>query len=244
MSNKILFFLALTLLIACSKPKKEQAANDETDGLVKTYGKDGNLFSEITMKDGKRNGISRNYYKNGRISIEANYKDDVKDGVFKQYYEDGTLSMNFEYTNNRLNGLSKKFRQDGTPAWEARFENDKPCTGLVEYYLNGSLKTDYPRIIIEQEDRLRDLGEYSLIVRLNNDSKPVKFYKGQLSASGCFDQDKAEELYLDRDGKFKLTYYLSPGDFQMEEVHLVGVLKTAQGNSYLMTRSYNLSITN
>lgn len=232
------------LFATCSKPKKEETAKDETDGLVKTYGKDGNLFSEITMKGGKRNGISRNYFKNGKIRVEANYKDDVKDGVYKQFYDDGTLSMNYEYKQDRLHGLSKKFRQDGTLAGEARFENDNPCTGLVEYYLNGAKKEDYPRIIIETEDKLRDMGLFHLNIRLNNDSKPVKFYKGQLSPSGCFDKDKADEISPDRYGKIKVTYYLSPGDFRMEEVHIVGVLKTTQGNSYLMTATYNLSITN
>ncbi len=236
--------MAFVFLMSCSKSKQEKAVGDEDNGLVKTYGKDGNLFSEITMKDGKRNGISRNYYKNGKISVEANYKDDVKDGIFKQYYDDGTLSMNYEYKEDRLNGISKKFRKDGTPAWEARFENDKPCTGLVEYYLNGTLKEEYPRIIIQAEDRLRDLGEFYLNIRLSTDETPVKFYKGRLSASGCFDPDKAEEIYPERDGKFKLSYYLSPGDFRMEEIHIVGVLKTAQGNKYLMTTTYNLSITN
>jgi hypothetical protein len=245
--DRIKFALLLLLLTAVGcTPHKKMADDDpeKKDGVIKAYRKDGKLFSEITMKDGKKNGVSRNFYPNERVSLEVNYKDGKKDGLFKQFYEDGTLMKEIEYRQDRLNGLSKKFRSDGSPAWQAHFYNDMPCAGLVEYYLNGTQKKEYPSIVIEPVDRLKDFGEFILNIRLSDGSSTVTFYQGELTASGCLDREKVSEIFALKKGKCSLEYHLAPGGFVMEEIHLIAVVKTAQSNSYLITRSYNLSINN
>lgn len=241
---KILILL-MGILGGCHEQKKVQDDDPEKkDGIVKSYRKNGKLFSEITMKGGKRNGISRNFFPDEKVSVEAYYKDDKKDGLYKQFYEDGTLMKEIEYKEDHIEGLSKKFRNDGKPAWQARFSNDSPCSGLVEYYLNGTKKTEYPTIVIETVDRLKDLGEFNLNLRLSDGSSTVTFYEGQLTPSGCLDKDKARMIYAPKKGKATLEYHLAPGGFVMEEIHIIAVVKTAQSNNYITTRSYNLSITN
>jgi hypothetical protein len=228
---------------ACSHKKNQENDPDKDDGIIKSYRKNGTLFSEITKKGGKRNGISRNFFDDGKISVEADYKDDKKDGVYKQFYKDGTLMKEIEYKEDQLNGFSKKFRDDGKPAWQAKFSMDSPCDGLVEYYLNGTKKTEYPSIVIESTDRLRDLGVFTLNIRMSDGTTTVDFYEGQLTASGCFDATKARKLFSPN-GKAILDYHLVPGGFVMQEVHVIAVVKTAQSNSYITTRSYNLAINN
>ena len=239
-----IFILLIGITLSCSHKKTQEDDPQKKDGIIKSYRKNGTLFSEVTMKNGVRNGMSRNFFANEKVSIEANYKDDKKDGLYRQFYENGTLMKEIEYKENQIDGLSKKFRDDGKPAWQARFTNDSPCSGLVEYYLNGTKKTEYPTIVMESVDRLKDLGEFTLTIRLSDGSTTVTFYEGQLTPSGCFDKIKSREIYTPKKGKCSLEYHLVPGAFVMEELHIIAVVKTAQSNSYITTTSYNLSISN
>jgi len=239
------FILLIGIALSCTPHKKAQEDDPQKkDGVIKSYRKNGTLFSEVTMKNGLRNGVSRNFFANEKVSIEANYKDEKKDGVYRQFYEDGTLMKEIEYKEDLIDGLSKKFRNDGKPAWQARFRNDSPCLGLVEYYLNGTKKTEYPTIVIETVDRIKDLGEFTLNIRMSDGTTTVTFYEGQLTPSGCFDQLKTREIVPQKKGKCSLEYHLVPGTFVMEELHIIAVVKTAQSNSYVATTSYNLSISN
>lgn len=243
-SRLTILVLLIVTTVACTHKKAQEDDPEKKDGITKSYRKNGSLFSEITMKEGKRNGISRNFFANGKVSVEAYYKDDKKDGIFKQFYEDGTLMKEIEYKEDQVNGFSKKFRDDGRPAWQAKFSMDSPCNGLVEYYLNGTKKTEYPSIVIEATDRLKDLGEFTLNIRLSDGTTTVSFYEGQLTASGCLDIAKARKIYSPKMGTAILDYHLVPGGFVMEEIHIIAVVKTAQSNSYITTRSYNLAINN
>lgn len=240
---KTSFLILVCFLVACSEKKKESKPAED-HGVVKSYRADGKLFSEITMMDGKRNGIARNYYSNGKISEEGTYKDDKKDGVYKLFYEDGTLMKETEYKENQLNGWTKKYRADGTQAWQAKFENDMPCANLVEYYLNGTKKTDYPTIVFEPVDRLKELGEFTLKMHLSDRSSVVTFYQGQLTPSGCFDESKTAQVFSEKKGEGRLDYDLGPGGFRMEEIKIIAVVKTVQGNKYITTATYNLAINN
>jgi len=239
-----IFILLIGITLSCSHKKTQEDDPQKKDGIIKSYRKNGTLFSEVTMKNGVRNGMSRNFFANEKVSIEANYKDDKKDGLYRQFYENGTLMKEIEYKENQIDGLSKKFRDDGKPAWQARFSNDSPCSDLVEYYLNGTKKTEYPTIVMESIDRLKDLGEFTLNIRLSDGSTTVTFYEGQLTATGCLDISKCREIYTPKKGKCSLEYHLVPGAFVMEELHLIAVVKTAQSNTYITTTSYNLSISN
>lgn len=238
--------LWLIFLFDCS-PKKKNPVDDDPnkkDGMIKAYRKDGKLFSEVMMKDGKRNGLSRNFYGDEKVSLEIYYKDDKKEGLFKQYYEDGTLSKEAEYKEDKLDGVSKKYRKDGTMAWQARFTQDNPCAELTEYYLNGSKKTDYPSIVINAIDNLRNEGEYDLKISMSDKTTTVSFYEGTLSPEGCFDPRKANKIYPQEKGIATLNYYLGPGGFMMKELKIIAVVKTNQSNSYITTRVYNLAINN
>jgi len=240
----IFLFIVLGCLLNC-KPKKETGNKSSvTDGVEKTYNPTGELFSEVTMKDGKRNGMARDYFKNGKVFTEVNYKEDKRDGTFKQYYDDGTISKEIDYKDDLQDGWSKKYRKDGTKAWQARFTKDMPCSDLTEYYLNGARKTEYPRIVIEPIDELRELGDYTLKISMSDKTNTVTFYEGKLTSEGCFDRNKVHEIFPRQNGFCKLHFHLAPGGFLMEEISIIAVVKTQQGNSYITTRSYNLAINN
>lgn len=244
-SASIVIVVVLGFLTACTPHKGVQDDDPETkDGVIKTYQKNGLLFSTTTMKDGKRNGMARTYFSNGKISVEANYKDDKKDGTYRQFYDDGTPMKVIDYTDDKINGLSKKYRSDGKLAWQAKFKNDLPCVGLVEYYLNGTEKKDYPTIVVEPEDHLADQGEYILRIRMSDGTTTVDYYEGDLGPDLCFDKTKLRRIYSPKRGTGVMEYRLIPGGFAMEELHLVAVIKTAQSNTYITTRVYHVAINN
>jgi hypothetical protein len=238
--------LLSVFLAACSTSSTKKSNDDSIveNGISRTFKKDGKLFSENTLKNGKKTGASKTYYDNGKIWQEENYENDKRNGLTKQYYEEGTLSKVTNYKEDLLDGISQKFRKDGIQAWEARYERGMPCNGLKEYYTNGKLKTDYSTIVIDVVDDLRNSGVYKLKLHLSDNSKSVKFYKGYLTQTGCFDKSKVEELYPNKDGKAELVYFLSPSEFKMEEIGIIAVVETIQDNYFLATRFYNLSITN
>lgn len=244
MINKIAA-LSLLVLLSCDQPKKKKAAENEkvTNGVQKTFRKDGQLLAEVTMKGGKRNGTAKNYFPNGKVSLEMNYTDGKREGKSKRFYEDGKLFSETEYKNDKMSGERKKYRDDGKLMSVARFENDLPCSGLIEYHLDGTKKTDYPKIVFTPVNKLSE-GIYQLRVSLSNGAKSVKFYRGDLSSSGCFDSRKADAIRLIGNGVGEIDYDLMPGQFAMEEVHVVAIYGTAMGNEYYTTGIYNLSIRN
>ena len=58
LQSKIPIYFLIVVLVACArkKPTGEQVA--VTEGIEKTYGKNGNLYSEISMKNAKNFMIS------------------------------------------------------------------------------------------------------------------------------------------------------------------------------------------
>jgi hypothetical protein len=244
MINKWVVFGVL-VLFSCDHPKKKMTQENEkvTDGIQKSYRKDGKLLSEVTMKGGKRNGIAKNFFPNGKMSLEMNYVDGKREGKSKRFYEDGKLYSETEYKNDKMNGERKKYRDDGKLMSVSRFENDLPCSGLIEYHLDGTRKIDYPKIVFSTVNNLSE-GIYRLKVSLSNGAKSVKFYRGNLTPSGCFDARKADAIRLVNEGVAEIDYDLMPGQFAMEEVAVVAIYKTNLGNDFFVTGVYNLSIRN
>ncbi len=57
----------------------------------------GQLYIEITYKDGIRNGLYKKYYKSGIVEQEGNNLNDSRDGIWKIYDEGGKLIKEIEY---------------------------------------------------------------------------------------------------------------------------------------------------
>jgi hypothetical protein len=86
------------------------------------YEEDGELFKEITFKDGKKDGLYRRW--KGRSYFEGNYKDGELDGLFKRWiikYEDG-----FEdgEQNRRKDGTWKSYhKENGQLKYESNYKD-------------------------------------------------------------------------------------------------------------------------
>jgi hypothetical protein len=247
MSKFICFFIFIFLVISCETKKNDTKSikkSDTTDGVKKYYTKEGKLKTVLTILNGKRNGIAKTYYKNGKISLEMNYKMGRRDGMSKRYYENGTLYQETVYKDDKVDGVRKKYREDGKPMSIARYENDQPCSGLQEFLVNGNKKDNFPSIVITPEDRLKSEGIYIINLSLTDKSKRVKFYIGNLPASGCLSEKLIFVMTDKNTGKGKVPYSLPPGGFMMEELNFVAEVETVLGNTYITQKKFFVSIEN
>jgi hypothetical protein len=244
MKGRIFSFAIISFIaffFGCDTKKKGE---QEKDGLVKNYDVTGKLIQEAHYKYGRLNGLVTDYYKqNGKILQEVYYLNNFKHGIAKKFYEDGTLSRVTPYDSGVINGVEYKYRKDGKPISEQTFYKGKPCIGLVEYLPDGSLKTKYPQIVITPVDEMLRRNRYSLRVHMSDDTKAVKYYVGKLT-DGKYIGDDAEGQSSVKGGVLTIEYYVPEGQFVMEQINIIAVVKTFHNNDYITQLSYNVSAEN
>lgn len=237
--------LAVVLVLGCESNKEhEDKKAKQSDGLVKSYSKDGKLTAEINYKNGKREGIGKSYYKNGNVQLEIPYKDGKREGVVKRFFENGKIFKETEFVMDAQSGIQKTYKENGEIKSETRYEAGEPCMGLKEYLLNGSLKKKYPTIVSKVVDRVKERGEYIIYLSLSDGSGRVKFYKGDLSKTGCLTNRLIPLPFNPRTKQGELKYTLPVGSFIMEEVNIVAEVTTLGGNSYLTQKKLNVATDN
>lgn len=244
---RYLFLIGVLCLAGCrflESKNEEVNPEDVKDGVAITKLPDGTIYTEIPMKNGKKNGRAKIYSK-GKVRQEVDYVDDVRHGEYRHYYESGVLYKVTPFVNNKEHGIEKRYRKDGLLSAEIPYNNGVLCMGLQEYLLDGSPKTDYPSIVITPVDNMLLNGEYKLIITMSNGSKSVEFFNGKLEDGGCLSADRKSDIKRGkRPGSGEINYFLYAGDFIMEEINIIAKMKTVQGNYYITKRKYNVAIEN
>ena len=98
----------------------------------------GNLRSEDTYKDGKKDGISEFYYENGKLQSKMTYKDGtllVSFNYPEKYDKETTVIIKIftEYgysetpfnSDNQINGIYKRYDERGNLITKVRYKNGK-----------------------------------------------------------------------------------------------------------------------
>lgn len=115
MKRILLLGLVLTVLCGCDVKKEfvvgqdafcvglEETSNESVfckdakgypiNGRVIQYYANGNVYREMTIRQGKENGPEKEYYENGNLKVELTVKNGVADGKAFAYNEDGKLYM-------------------------------------------------------------------------------------------------------------------------------------------------------
>ena len=93
------------------------------NGVVCSYHNNGNIKSEVTYKDGKREGLLRTYYKSGKLFGEAYAKDNKLEGIVKNYYESGKIKTEVTYENDKREGIEKVYSESGKLESETPYKN-------------------------------------------------------------------------------------------------------------------------
>ena len=118
--------------------------------VVKTFYPNGQLLSEITYKDGKRDGPCNHYWasvyfwEKSQIKSEVNYKQGKQVGLYKSYYENGQLENQgtYKFTNSgsysRKDGVWKTYYNNGQLKIESIIKDDIQLE-WNSYNLDGDL---------------------------------------------------------------------------------------------------------
>jgi MORN repeat protein len=235
-----LLIFCITFFSGCDKNSKDVSDTEIPDGLRKTYRKDGSILSEANYKNGKLDGVSKNYYKNGNVQNLITYKKGIKDGLVQTNYITGNLNRETTYKNGVIDGYKKIFFKNGKVSSEQRYQNDLPGL-LKEFSSSGKEKSSYPELIIKPVNNIIATGEYILEVTFSENSKRAQYYDGELIEGEFFDEfDVIKLANLEGVGLYRIK--VNPGDRINNTVTLIGVLKTPRRNSYIVQKSFQLSI--
>ncbi len=209
-------------------------------GLTKNYSKRGKLLSTVNYLNGKKEGKTTNYYPSGKVHSTMIYRNNLKNGDAVWYYENGKPYTVNPFINNKLNGIQKKYYKNGKILAEIPYKEDQPGTGLKEYTGEGKLITKYPRIIIEEINRVESENKFIIRIYLSNRSSNVKFYIDELY-DGRYLKEYMYEIQT-RQGMATRTYEVPPGYVKFQKMSIIAKVNTHLGNPYIIQRTYNLAI--
>lgn len=243
----IVAICSVTLLISCDAPKsneKKSAKAESNHNLTVAKYSDGSVRAEIPLKNGKKHGVAKEYYQSGKIFREINYVDGLKQGLAKRYFENDQLAQETAYKDDKIHGTQKKYRENGKVSSVAEYFEDQPCAGLIEYFTDGKLKDNYPKILIKPEDRIGIDGLYIVHISLSAKASEVEYYIGNLTKEKYISPTAKKIWNTDKNGNAQIEYPVMPGTFIMDKIHLIAKIKTPLGNYYLTERDYNVAAEN
>jgi hypothetical protein len=252
MRHPVLLILFLSLAVSCApgeKPKGEDSPDESIDNpdgtkTLRSYYRNKKIKSEATYRGNSREGLAKSYDEAGNLLLEINYVNDRREGLARRFYIGGAVFQTTEYKNNVMHGKQFKFKSNGNPISEANFEKDYPCLGLKEYRDDKSLRTKYPEMVIKEINKIKSTGKYTLEVSMTGNVKKVKYYTGKLTASGCVSDNNSNVLLDEARHTGIISYHLMPREFMMEELNIVAVAETLNGNSYVCQKTFHVSIKN
>lgn len=91
------------------------------NGVERTFHPNGQLSTEVTIKNGLPNGVTRNWHPNGVLALEAPVKDGVVEGTARQWNDSGQLLGTYEILNG--SGVMKHWHPNGRLSGEITFVN-------------------------------------------------------------------------------------------------------------------------
>jgi major membrane immunogen (membrane-anchored lipoprotein) len=254
---KLPHILCILLLITVCKHE---------DNLVKEYYPDGTIKSKIEVKNGKRNGLTRNFDEkgrllstaelvddkyegllitynpaNGKITAKSHYKDDKQNGTVTTYYDQGQLYREMTYVNGRVDSIVKTYWPDGSLQAEVYFKMGAPAIGLKEFDRKGN-PVQQPSIIVEEINQLALLNTVTLKMYLSDHNTKADLYLGELKDGKYLDPNTFK--FIDKYGVATLEYEVPRHHTIMKKISILARTRTTFGNTLVLHRDYNVSISN
>ena len=244
MKKLIILFYGCSLFFGCQQVDKfigQQKKNDESEsGLVQTYYDNGKLKSEVRFDDQKRkHGVSKSFYPSGKLKTEITYDRGLKTYAL-QYHDNGNKYMEFFYKNGKKDSLRTKYWESGEVQSKLWYSEDRPGIGLEEFNKKGKKLTKYPKLIVNQIDRLEQDGEYIIEVYFEGIKKRATYYEGRLEDGQFFNKYQPEMKMVN--GRARLVLRPMPGTFIMDKVYFIGKYRTFYNNPYIVEKSINLAV--
>lgn len=206
-------------------------------GLTKNYSRDGLLLSQVNYVENVKEGMATNFYeKSGKINSTLVYKKGIKEGDEIWYWESGRPYRVTPYVEGFANGIQKYFYEDGKLKAELPWKNGKPGIGLKEYKPDGTLITDYPRLVIKQNDYMKQANKVILTIEMSDPKVQATFYRGAL-LEGKYLTDKQLELAI-QNGISQVDFNIAPGSTFNQKVIISANVKSPFGYPLILTKSF------
>jgi len=219
------------------------AIGDLRQGWTRNYDMEGRLLSEVFYINNVREGTARNYYAaSGKLNSTLEYRNGIKQGNETWYYESGKPYRVSPFVNGFIEGTQKLYYEDGRRLPEVPYKGGYPGIGLKEYRKDGTLVQAYPKVEIRREDHLKDANKVILFIKLSDDTKDVKFYKGSLYEGKYLQKDLFS--LATQDGSTRIDYNIRPGTAVNQKVTIIAHFKTRFGNPLILSKTYNLQVVN
>lgn len=182
--------------------------NNEFNGYVEKYNKDGELLSKNLFRFGKPVGTHKNYYDVGKIKSESYYDDNGnKTGTWKTYGLSGDLVEVSGYQNNKLHGVKETYQKDKLKTKEI-FQNGDRMSN--QYFDNdGKLQIE---AFYDKNNFIKEISYFKdgKTQSLNNAGKEKTFYDkdGNIIHSNVYKNGKPVGIHkfidYDKDGGYRI----------------------------------------
>jgi hypothetical protein len=77
---------------------------------------------------------------------------------------------------------------------------------------------------------------------MSNNVKKVQYYTGKLTPSGCVSTLNSGVVFDESRHVGLVQYNLAAGEFVKEQLNIVAVVETLNGNSYVTQKKFNVAI--
>lgn len=212
-------------------------------GLTKNYDREGHLLSQVNYVNNTREGMATNFYAlSGKVNSTLVYKNGIKVDDEIWYYESGQPYRVTPYINGVANGIQKYYYEDGKIKAELPLKKGDPGLGLKEYKADGSLITDYPKLLVSQKDFIANANKIILNIEVSDPRATVKFYRGALE-DGKYITDKLLTLAT-QNGVAQIDFNVPPGSQVNQKVVISANVKTKFGNSLILTKTVSVNAVN
>ena len=82
---------------------------------VEHFHENGQLKTQYTAIEGKREGLVKDWYENGQLYAESTWENGKLDGLYRNWRENGQLRQELPYVNDKLQGVGNFWRENGQP---------------------------------------------------------------------------------------------------------------------------------
>lgn len=238
----ILTTFAFVFFISCDLiPEKKNSSPVNNDGTTihrTYYEKSGDIKTEITVKNKKKNGPAKKYYPTGEVHTLVNYVDNIKEGETIWYYKNGKPYRVTQYVNGKIEGIRKIYYEDGKLQAEIPYKNNELIIGTKEFTKQGKLITKYPEIIFNAQDNLLIDNKITLTCKMSNNFKKVDFYHEIMD-----DKNQKKLLVLDtKNGMASIDFRIPSMTKVDKEIIIYAKLKSSLENLYITKNKYRLKV--
>lgn len=162
---------------------------------LKIYYANGNLKSDLPLKDGLLRGQAKYYFNTGSLRETVNFEDDVKHGTATEYFKNGKLYMVSEYVKGERTGWYKGYYANGQVQAEGwlisnnkegiwRFYNVAGKLEREAFYVNNQANGPSKHYNGNGQINFMDYYDMDLIVRMEQYDAKGKVIHQQSFPSG------------------------------------------------------------